>query len=152
MESMQHQIVNLFRRSDQVIRSAIECRVKDTGLHRSQHRLLMILGRHPDYSQTMLARQLEISPAAVAVSLKKLEKSGYIERQSVESDNRVNHVEVTEKGMEAIRLSCVYFQEVENALLAGFSKEDLEVLEGFMKRIIQNGEDFYRPIVQKNGK
>lgn len=152
MESMQHQIVNLFRRSDQVIRSSIECRVKDTGLHRSQHRLLMILGRHPDCSQTMLAGKLEVSPAAVAVALKKLEKSGYIERQSVESDNRMNHVVVTAKGMEAIRLSCVYFQEVESALLDGFSKEDLEVLEGFLKKIIQNGENFYRPVSKKNSK
>lgn len=152
MENKRHQIVNLFRRSDQVIRSSVECRVKDTGLHRSQHRLLMILGKHPDCSQTMLARELEVSPAAVAVALKKLEKSGYIERQSVESDNRMNHVVVTQKGMDAIRLSCVYFQEVENALLDGFSKEDLEVLEGFLKRFIQNGEDFYRPITEKNSK
>ncbi len=152
MENKRHQIVNLFRRSDQVIRSSVEYRVKDTGLHRSQHRLLMILGKHPDCSQTMLARELEVSPAAVAVALKKLEKSGYIERQSVESDNRMNHVVVTQKGMEAIRLSCVYFQEVENALLDGFSKEDLEVLEGFLKRFIQNGEDFYRPITEKNSK
>lgn len=152
MDSMRHQIVNLFMRSDQVIRSSIECRVKDTGLHRSQHRLLMILGKHPDCSQTMLARKLEISPAAVAVALKKLEKSGHIERQCVESDNRMNHVVVTQKGMEAIRLSCVYFQEVENALLDGFSKEDLETLEGFLKKMIQNGENFYRPIAQKKSK
>lgn len=145
MESKEHQIVNLFRRSDQVIRSSIECRVKDTGLHRSQHRILMILGKHPDCSQTMLAEKLEVSPAAVAVALKKLEKSGYIERQSVESDNRMNHIVVTPKGLEAIRLSCVYFQEVENALLDGFSEEEMELLEGFLKKIIQNGKNFYRP-------
>lgn len=152
MESKQHQIVNLFRRSDQVIRSSIECRVKDTGLHRSQHRILMILGKHPDCSQTMLARKLEVSPAAVAVALKKLEKSGYIERQSVESDNRMNHVVVTSKGMEAIRRSCVYFQEVENALLDGFSEEELDMIEQFLKKLIQNGENYYRPVNEKKDK
>lgn len=152
MESKQHQIMNLFRRSDQVIRSSLECRVKDTGLHRSQHRILMILGKHPDYSQTMLARKLEVSPAAVAVALKKLEKSGYIERQSVESDNRMNHIAVTPKGLEAIRLSCVYFQEVENALFQGFSEEELDTVERFLRKIIQNGEDYYRSETGKKDK
>ena len=149
MENKRHQIVDLFRRSDKVIRRSMECRVRDTGLHRSQHRILMILGRNPDCSQTMLAGMLEVSPAAVAVALKKLEKSGYIERQSVESDNRMNHVVVTQKGMEAIRLSCAYFQEVESALLDGFSEEDLENMKRLLERLIQNGEKYYRPITEK---
>lgn len=152
MESKQHQIVNLFRRTDQVIRSSIECRVKDTGLHRSQHRILMILGKHPDHSQTALAGILEVSPAAVAVALKKLEKSGYIEKQCVESDNRMNHVVVTPKGREAIRVSCAHFQEVESALFHGFSEEDLDAVERFLKRVIQNGEDYCWSVTGKKGK
>lgn len=112
----------------------------------------MILGKHPDCSQTMLARNLEVSPAAVAVALKKLEKSGYIERQSVESDNRMNHIAVTPKGMEAIRVSCAYFQEVENVLLHGFSEEELDTVERFLRKIIQNGEDYYRSETGKKDK
>ena len=144
MESKQHQIVNLFRRSDQVIRRSVECKVKDTGLHRSQHRILMILGRHPDCSQTVLAEKLEVSPAAVAVALKKLEKAGYIARACDDKDNRMNHVVVTPKGLEAIRISCIHFQEVENALLKGFSDEELDAAERFLRRFIQNGEDYYK--------
>lgn len=152
MENRGHQIVNLFRRSDQAVRRAMERGVKDTGLHRSQHRLLMILGRNPDCSQTMLANMLDVSPAAVAVALKKLEKSGYIERQCNELDNRVNHVVVTKKGMEAIRLSWIYFQKVENALLEGFSEEELEAAEKFLTKVIQNSEDFCRYEDEKKGK
>lgn len=152
METKEHQIVNLFRRSDQAVRQAIECGVKETGLHRSQHRILMILGKNPDCSQTMLANMLEVSPAAVAVALKKLEKAGYIARQCNELDNRKNHVVVTEKGMEAIRISCIYFQQVENALLQGFSEKELDAAERFLKKVIQNGEDYYRSEMEKKGK
>lgn len=151
MESREHQIVNLFKRSDQAVRRAIELGVKDTGLHRSQHRLLMILGRNPDCSQTVLANMLEVSPAAVAVALKKLEKSGYIERQCYELDNRMNHVVVTEKGMEAIRMSCIYFQKVENVLLQGFSEEELDAAEKFFRKVIQNSEDFCKSENKKKG-
>lgn len=152
MDSREHQIVNLFRRSDQAVRRAIERGVKDTGLHRSQHRILMFLGRHPDCSQTMLANLLEVSPAAVAVALKKLEKSGYIERQCNELDNRMNHVVVTEKGMEAIHMSCIYFQKVEKALLQGISEEEMDAAEKFLMKVIQNSEDFCRSESEKKGK
>ena len=38
---------------------------------------------------------------------------------------------MTEKGKKAIDISLVYFKEIENALLMGFSKEEMELLEGF---------------------
>lgn len=142
MEDSRHQAVNLFRQCDQVIKRSIEKKVKDTGLYRSQHRLLMILGKHPDCSQTLLAEKLEVSSAAVAVALKKLEKSGYIERTSDETDSRMNHVVITAKGQEAIRISCVYFQEVEGALFEGFSEKEISDMGNFLKRIIQNGENY----------
>ncbi|NBJ93171.1 MarR family winged helix-turn-helix transcriptional regulator [Parablautia muri] len=141
---MQHQIINLFRQVDQSFKRVADKRVTDTGLYRSQHRMLMILGKHPDCSQTELAEMLDISPAAVAVTLKKLEKAGYISRQCNVEDNRINHVIMTEKGKKAIDISLVYFKEIENALLMGFSKEEMELLEGFFLRIIKNGEIYYQ--------
>ena len=76
--------------------------------------------------------------------MKKLEKAGYIARVCDDKDNRMNHVVVTPKGLEAIRISCIYFQEVENALLKGFSEEEMDMVEGFLNRFIQNGEDYYK--------
>ena len=78
------------------------------------------------------------------MALKKLEKAGYIARACDDKDNRMNHVVVTPKGLEAIRISCIHFQEVENALLKGFSDEELDAAERFLRRFIQNGEDYYK--------
>ncbi len=141
---LQHEIIHLFRCTDQVLKRAIGRKVEGTGLYRSQHRLLMILGKHPDCSQTAIAEKMEISPPAVAVTLKKLEKGGYISRQCLEEDNRVNEVVVTEKGRQAISESIVCFQEVESAILKGFSDQEMEQLSGFLQRMIANGEDYSR--------
>ena len=141
---LQHEIIHLFRCTDQVLKRAIGRKVEGTGLYRSQHRLLMILGKHPDCSQTAIAEKIEISPPAVAVTLKKLEKGGYISRQCLEEDNRVNEVVVTEKGRQAISESIVCFQEVESAILKGFSDQEMEQLSGFLQRMIANGEDYSR--------
>lgn len=110
--------------------------------------MLMILGDHPDCSQTELAEKLEISAAAVTVSLKKLERGGYIRRQCNEDDNRVNHVIITEKGREAIDMSKDFFHGIEIAAFHGFEEEELVQLENFLCRILENedkiGKDIQR--------
>lgn len=144
----QREIINLFRQSDQAVKRCIDRKVKDTGVYRSQHRILMMLGAHPDFTQTMLAEKLEVSPAAVAVSLKKLEKSGHISRACDELDNRMNRVVITEKGKKAIEISHRYFGEIEDFLLQDFSCEELEALSDYLKRIMKNGENYYDSLLK----
>ncbi len=143
-KNIQHRLVNLFRQLDQFFKRAIGKKVSSTGVYRSQHRILMMLSEHPDCSQTELADELDISSAAVAVTLKKLEKAGYISRQCSAEDNRMNHVVMTDKGKRIIDISHSYFQEVENALFVGFSEEEMALLEKFFLRIIQNCGRYYQ--------
>lgn len=127
-----------FRRADAAFKRLIERRVKDTGVYRSQHRLLMHLRWRPNSSQVALAEHLEVSPAAIAVSIKKLEKGGYIRRETDVSDSRVHQVTVTEKGEQVIRRSISMFQEVEAQMFDGFSDDELRQMEDFLERIYHN--------------
>lgn len=127
-----------FRRADFAFKRLIERRVKDTGVYRSQHRLLMHLSRQPNCSQTALAAHLEVSPSAIAVSIKKLEKGGYICRETDESDNRVHQVTITRKGEQVIQKSITMFQEVETQMFKDFSDEEMEQMDNFLERIYQN--------------
>ena len=73
--------IQAFIKADIMHRRAIEQWATDAGMHRSQHRMLMYLTRCKGTpSQKDLAKHFDISPAAVAVTLKKLENDGYIER------------------------------------------------------------------------
>lgn len=149
MGERQHRIVNLFRITDRTLKRCIDKKVDGTGVYRSQHRLLMMLGKHPECSQTELAEKLDISPAAVAVSLKKLEKAGFISRQCNKDDNRINHVVITEKGWKTIDVSIGYFKELENAFFLDFSEEELDQLEKYFGRMIANGESYYQNLLKQ---
>lgn len=144
-----HQIVNLLRAADRLLKRSIDKKVEGTGVYRSQHRLLMLLGKFPECSQTEIAEKMEVSPAAVAVSLKKLEKSGFISRQCNENDNRVNHIAVTDKGWKTIKTSIDDFNEIENAFFVDFSEEEMEQLGEYLRRIIQNGEKYYQGLLKQ---
>ena len=141
MKDLYHQAMRNFRMADRALRRAIEKRVARTGVYRSQHQMLMNLGRNPDCSQNELAARLDITPAAVTTTIKKLERGGYITRIVCEEDNRVNRLRVTEKGQEIITQSIAIFDEVEAQALRGFSKEEIEQFEGFVKRISINLEE-----------
>ncbi len=137
-DSMEHVLSMKFRRADAALKRAIERRVKDTGVYRSQHRLLMHLNRQPNCSQVMLAEHLEVSPAAIAVSIKKLEKGGYIRRETDSCDSRVHQVTITPKGTTVIEKSILMFQEVEAQMFQDFSEEEMTQMGNFLERIYQN--------------
>ncbi len=101
--------------------------VADLGISNSQHRLLMHLYRTDCApSQTQLARTFEVSSAAIAASLKNLEKSGYIRRCAAVEDSRYNEIALTDKGLELVRQTHSIFTSADVAMFNSFSPEELE--------------------------
>lgn len=135
-----------FQWTEQARKRSVERRVKKTGVYSSQHRLLMHLNWmeldcEPACSQVELAKKLEISPAAVAVSIKKLEKGGYIHRESSEADSRALQVTVTPKGKMVVAQSISIFQKMDRDIFEGFSDEELMQMSDFLERMYRNLEE-----------
>ena len=127
----------MFMKTDRLHRKAFESLVKRLGIHRSQHIMLMHLAKYSGISQTELAEHLEISTAAVAVTIKKLESGGYIEKKAAEKDSRYNSIVITERGREIISASEKYFSEIDGAMLEGIPQEMLETFVRCLE-IMQN--------------
>lgn len=89
-------------------------------------------------SQRELAKRLRLSPATVAVSLKTMERSGYISRSPDEEDQRRNLVSITEKGVEAMELCGQALRAADDRMLADFSTEEKAQLTGFFVRMLRN--------------
>ena len=115
-----------------MLRRYLDRKVSHTGVYPTQHRLLMELDSNPSCSQVELAEKFDVSAAAIAVSLKKLEKGGYITRLADESDNRINQVSITEKGKEVIRKSILIFRETDRCFFAGFTDEERAKMTGLL--------------------
>ena len=96
-----HQLINFTVKHRRLMQYYLD----ETGVYQAQHRLLMEIARNPRASQKDLARSMDISAATVAVSLKKLEKGGYIKREVDEKDNRLNKITITEKGNKVVKRS-----------------------------------------------
>jgi len=116
-----------------------DSRVKALGIHPSQHMLLMHLAEKKEIaSQRELAEHMHISPAALAVSLGKLEAGGYIERETSESDSRVNVLAITEKGRALVCASKRIFDGIDAETFAGISSEELLGFTETLKKMHAN--------------
>ena len=111
--------------------------VQPLGLYTGQHRILMYLAdRGEKYpSQKDIAETFDISAAAVAASLRKLSNSGYIKKKSLNNDNRVNNVSLTEKGLEATKCTMDEVKRVSESLFNALDDKELSVFCNCMLKI-----------------
>ena len=134
-----HQVVDLIIRSSRLHHRNIENRFENTGLHRSQRRMLMHLSRFDTMpSQRKIADDFEISPACVARTLKALASEGYITRAGDEDDLRRNNVSITEKGLNIVSETRHTFESLEQAAFEGLTADELNQLISLLSRVKDN--------------
>ncbi len=104
--------------------------------------LLLVLlnaeGQGRPCSQREVAKRMRLSPATVAVSLKSLERSGYVARRADDRDARRNQVTLTDKGRRAVEVCGAVFRSVDRRMLLGFSEEERKQLNSFFRRMMEN--------------
>ena len=141
-----HELDLLSRQINQAHRAAVQNELNAAGLNEVNHpMLLFILQRNREedeegrcQAQRELAEMLHVSPAAVANSLKCLEKGGYIRREPGQRDARRNRVILTDKGAEAVDGCQAVFARVNDQMLEGFTEEEREQLLAFRRRMLHN--------------
>lgn len=112
--------------------------VKDVGSPRLLAILRQCRERGEDPSQRELADLLHVSPATIAVSLKSLERNGYVERRVDPADSRRNLISLTPRALDALEASLAVFRSVDEAMLAGFSEEEVGLLARLHLRCLEN--------------
>ncbi len=143
--------LQLFITTHKLHKQYFDRRMSDIGIHSSQHRILMYLSQNKDgISQKEIAEHFNISPAAVAVSLKKLENEGYILRETQKADNRINNVFLTSKANEVVKKTIEYANAIEEQIFEEFSEKDLEVFCEYLSKM-QNTIDKQLATLKRRG-
>lgn len=145
MEDQFHEMDLLSRQMNQAHRAAVQGELNAAGLGEVGHPMLMSILQSAEedpggqcQAQRELADLLHVSPAAVANSLKCLERDGYIRREPWARDARRNRVLLTQKGAAAVEGCRDVFRRVSARMMAGFSPEELHQLAQFQRRMIDN--------------
>lgn len=133
------QAIYAFIRTDKMHRAQFDRMVRQSEIHRNQHMLLMEISRNElTSSQKQLAEKFEVSPAAIATALNRLERDGFIQRTVSDQDNRYKEIRITEKGSRIVEQTRRAFYAVDEQMFSGFSDEELEALMSYHQRLQEN--------------
>lgn len=120
--------------------SRIQSQLAEVGLYRGQPPILMLLYKNDGVSQKEMARALNLSPATMTVTLKRMEKAGLVLREMDEHDQRILRVHLSEKGREICETGESRIGVVTAELLEGFTLEEQQQLNEYLSRIARNME------------
>ena len=129
-----HQIIGFAMKHRKIMQNYLD----ETGVYQAQHHLLMIISRNINSSQKELARSMDVSAATIAVSLKKLEKGGYIKKEMDKGDNRLNQITITDKGNKVVQQSKRIFEATDQKVFEGFSETEKSSLSALLKKLDAN--------------
>jgi len=111
------------------------------GLYPGQLHLLEYIIQNDGCTQKEIADILRVSPASIATSTKRLQKSGLIKKKTDEDNLRKNMLSVTEKGAELAEKCRDGFDVFDKKLFGDFSDEELTSVKDHLDRLISNITD-----------
>jgi DNA-binding MarR family transcriptional regulator len=116
------------------------------GLHFGQPRILYTVMTMNGAVQKNIAEKLQISPASLAMSIKRMQKAGLLEKVIDEKDLRTNQIRITAKGLQVHKDSLAEVTTSDHQMLAGFSPEEIAQLNDYLERIYQNLSQIEVPV------
>ncbi len=125
-------------------RTAVTKSAEEHGLQKGQHRLLFALAHMGEsVCQRDLAERARLTPSAIAINLKKLEKMGAVEKKISETDNRYNMISLTPKGEKIVKESEEIFRKIDEMAFQGFSEAEVKQLRDLLARVEKNMESIH---------
>lgn len=112
--------------------------LKDSGVYFGQPPILDFLEKNGVCTQNELAKALEVSPASIAVSIKRMQKNGVVEKIADDNDLRCNRISLTEKGRELTREMHRKFDQIDKIMFTDFDENELATLKEYLDRIYNN--------------
>jgi DNA-binding MarR family transcriptional regulator len=112
--------------------------VADHGLTINDYEVLLHLSRADDrrLRRVDLAERVLLTPSGITRLLEGLERAGYVERATCDSDARVTYAQLTEEGEEKLReASKSHVAGIRDFFRERFSKDELALLGGLLERL-----------------
>lgn len=112
--------------------------VGQIGLHRGQSLVLKALWGQNGLTHSELADLLFVRPATMTNMIKRMEKTGLVERRPDKDDQRVSRVYLTEAGYEIQEPVQQIWMNFESRVFQGLAPDELAILRRSFEQIQSN--------------
>lgn len=124
--------------TENLITNILRSRIHDPELTPGVQAILSLLYLNGSANQSDLCRFTSLKPAAMSMLLKKMEQSGFIEREVDSIDKRSHIVTLTSKGYKCAELINSLCHDIEGVVLNDFTSSEAKSLEELLDKVYQN--------------
>lgn len=128
----------LMRRILSALAQEVERELEPGSLTHAQWVPLFMLSAGRATTGAELARECDLDAGAMTRLLDRLEGKGLCRRERSSEDRRVVNLQATDAGREAVKAVPEVLSRMQNAALAGFTREEWQLLKGMLRRILDN--------------
>lgn len=121
-----------------LLRQVFNEALAEQGLFSGQHDIVFYLIDNEGATVGELARELNVSSASASVSVKRMEKSGFITKSADENDARVIRLYPTEKACAAPKNIKEHMDSIETVLVKDMTEEEAVSLSALLQKAINN--------------
>ena len=137
-QPLQQTTSHLLAQTCKLLRIRAHASLEEIGLYGGQQFVLMALWENEGITHSELAEQLHVRPATITNALKRMERTGFVERRQDTEDQRVSRVYLTDAGRNIRDAVEGVWRELEGQTFAGLSSEERALLNQFLLRIRNN--------------
>lgn len=121
-----------------LLRQTFNEAVAEQGLFIGQQDIVLALDENEGLTVSELAKLLEVSTATVSVSVKRMEKAGFVEKRPDENDARIIRLYPTEKAKQAPENIKSKLDSIETVLKRNMTGKQAQELADLLEIAIQN--------------
>ena len=138
----------LLKTSAKTWEKAADIEIKERfGLTGAKWKVIVVLSMSEGITQKRIADMAFVEAPTLVPVIDKMEKEGYVTRQSDPNDRRNNLIFMTEKSKKIVDPIIDSILEIRNMGLNKISKKDMETARKVLSAIVNNTEEF----IQKKG-
>jgi DNA-binding MarR family transcriptional regulator len=118
--------------------------VAEHGLTINDYEVLLHLARAPERQlrRVDLAERLLLTASGITRLLDGLQRAGYVDKASCDTDARVTYAVLTDEGLDKLRAAAdTHVGGIRKLFESRFSDEELETLAGLLARLPAAGDD-----------
>lgn len=125
MDTPTYRIVDAAKR----LRKLFDRHVREVGMTAPQARLLMLVAREPEQTQSFYAAELEVEPITLCRMVDRMEDGGFLERHADPADRRARLVGCSPEGQEKVAEMRRIVGAFNEDLMSVFTPEERETIE-----------------------
>lgn len=121
-----------------LMRQAFNEALSEQGLFSGQDFIILAVIENEGLTLRELAKILEVSAATASVSVKRMEKSGFIIKKPDEKDARITRLYPTSKAKAVPEIIHAHMDEMEKTLKSDMTAEQAEIFADLLEKAVQN--------------